>query len=329
MKPYPQLSTRGKISRLRGLARLVLQEYPLPVSKVRFLAQHTNTLFRVDTAAGKRYALRIYSDEDSTLQDNRTEVFWLSALRRETDLSLAAPLARRDGSFISIVSAPGCPPEERCVLFEWAPGRSLDGRVTPQAYFQLGQLMAGLHNHAESLPLPPEIHPKRWDKVFYYPHDPVIYRLPEYQHLFTPQRIALMDTAIPRCNDLLASLYAGSQPPMLIHGDLHPGNVHLYRGRLYLLDFEDISLGFPVQDVAVTLYYERSRPDYPELVSAFQAGYTSRREWPVTSPALLAGLMAARNLNFINYAARIHPEPGELLAGMFARLENSLVEMSG
>jgi len=47
----------------------------------------------------------------------------------------------------------------------------------------------------------------------------------------------------------------------------------------------------------------------------------------VKSPALLAGLMAARNANFINYVATNNPDPVVMLDGMFRRLENSLEQM--
>jgi len=92
--------------------------------------------------------------------------------------------------------------------------------------------------------LPPHICPKRWDTVFYSPDEKIVYRLPEYAHLFTPRRIALMDEAIRRSNLLLADLYSSGRAPHLIHGDLNYGNVHVHRDRLYLLDFEDIMLGY-------------------------------------------------------------------------------------
>jgi Ser/Thr protein kinase RdoA (MazF antagonist) len=327
LKSFDQLTERGQILRLRGLAEQVLKEYDLPVKRVSFMARMTNFIFRVDTTGGGKYVLRIYSDDDSTVVENRTEVFWLNALHRDSNLRIVTPVRRRDGEYISIVSPPGVPPERRCVLFNWIPGHRLEEQVTPALYFQFGEMMARLHNHSAQLTLPIGIHPKRWDKVFYYPGEHSIYREPKYQLLFRPERVAIMDEAVDRCNRLLAELYQTSGAPMLIHGDLHFGNIHVARGKLYFLDFEDICLGYPVQDVAIGLYYGRSLPDYPALVRSFHEGYSHVRPWPVESPQQLAGLMAARNANFINYIAGLFLDRQEMLDGMFERLEQFLILM--
>jgi Ser/Thr protein kinase RdoA (MazF antagonist) len=327
VKSYDQLTERGQILRLRGLVEQVMQEYDLPVKRIAFLTRMTNFLFRIETAAGEKYVLRIYSDDDSTIVENRTEVFWLNAIQRDTDLRVVQPVRRRDGEYISLAGMPGVPAERRCVLFHWVPGRPLEDQATPAYYDQFGEMMARLHDHSEKLFLPPEIHPKRWDRVFYYPGESGLYREPEYRHLFSPERIALMDEAVSRCNLLLAGLYATGRPPMLIHGDLHFGNIHVVHGKLHFLDFEDICLGYPIQDVAVSLYYGRSRPDYPALAAAFREGYARVRPWPVDSPQQLAGLMTARNANFINYVPTILPEPQEMLDGMFERMQQSLALM--
>ena len=41
----------------------------------------------------------------------------------------------------------------------------------------------------------------------------------------------------------------------ILHNDLHQWNVRIYRGRLSPIDFEDLMWGWPVQDIATTLYY--------------------------------------------------------------------------
>jgi Ser/Thr protein kinase RdoA (MazF antagonist) len=327
LRSFEQLTERGQILRLRRLAEQVLQEYDLPVKRISFLARFTNFLFRVETVNGEKYVLRIYSDHDSTIVENRTEVFWLNALQRDTDLRVVKPVKRRDGETITLTSLPGIPPERRCVLFSWVPGRPLEEHPTPALYYQFGEMMARLHDHSSRLTLPPDIHPKRWDKVFYYPGERSIYNKLEYRHLFPPKRVAMMDEAVARCNKLLTSLYKDLRPPMLIHGDLHFGNIHVARGQLWFLDFEDICLGYPVQDVAISLYYGRSLPEYPDLAAAFQKGYSSVRPWPVETPQQLAGLMTARNANFINYVAGFLPELQEMLDGMFERLGKSLAQM--
>ena len=87
-------------------------------------------------------------------------------------------------------------------------------------------------------------------------------------------------------------------------------------------------LGYPVQDVAITLYYGRHRENYPHLREAFQQGYTSRRDWPVERPGQIETLQAARSINFVNYVARIEESPQEYINARCEELQE-FVEIYG
>jgi Ser/Thr protein kinase RdoA (MazF antagonist) len=309
MKPYQELTQLGKIRRLRRLTIEALKAYDLDIRRVRYLTTEINTMFRVDTTDDNKYVLRIFSDEETTLLDNQVEVFWLQAITRDTTLRVTEPVARRDGEFVSAVQVPGVPNPRRCVLFRWIPGRPLEADLNADYAFQVGEIMAALHNHSASLDLPEWVQPKRWDKVFYYPDEPVVYNLPACSKLFPPQRVALIDAVIERADQVFADLFADRAGLMLIHGDMHYWNLHVYRKKLYLIDFEDVMLGYPIQDLAVTFYYGRDRDDYPKLVAALHQGYTSIRPWPIDEWAVVETLIAARNAMFANYIARVDPEP--------------------
>jgi Ser/Thr protein kinase RdoA (MazF antagonist) len=131
VKLYSELTRRGKMRRLRGLAIKALEAYPLSVKEIRFLTAETNTLFKLQTEDGERYVFRIYSDEETTLHDNQAEMFWLEALIRDTDLKVIEPIARRNGEYITILSVPGVPGEKRCAVFKWVPGRGTSGWDKP------------------------------------------------------------------------------------------------------------------------------------------------------------------------------------------------------
>lgn len=325
MRPYEELTEFGQIRRLHKLANNVLDAYDLqrPL-RIRLLAYEANHLFRVECADGQKYVLRICSDEETTLQQNHVEAFWLQALQRDTDLPVIRLIPRADGEPITVADVPGVPPARRCMLFGWVPGSSLENHLSTPYYRQLGQLTARLHNHSQNLKLPAGITPPRWERVFYFPNEESIYRQPAYRRYFSSHRIRLLDQALAIGENCLSGLYQSDRTPQLIHSDLHYGNVHLYRRQLYILDFESTLLGFPEQDIAITLYYGRSRPDYPALTEAYRQGYSSIRPWPFTSPAHLHSLMAARSVNFINYVASHHTDPESMLPGMFQRLQQSL-----
>lgn len=324
MQPFAQLTERGQVRRLRQLAIHALAQYDLQVRRIRLIAVHTNTLFRVDTVDGAKYALRICAPHEHTLADNLAEVTWLNALRRDTSLHVPAPVANRDGAYITTVGAPGVPEARRCVLFSWIPGDVLDNSLTPQNYEKLGVAAATLHEHAASFVPPNDFRPMRWDKVFYFPHEPVVVYKNEYQQLFPPERMKIIEATIGRAEPLLAHINADTHELRVIHGDLHMWNVHVYRGILYLLDFEDLMIGSPLQDVAITFYYGRSRGNYDELIAAYEAGYKTVRAWPVTSRYELETLVAVRTLMFINYVAFSHSQPLKHIEPMSQRLAEYL-----
>jgi Ser/Thr protein kinase RdoA (MazF antagonist) len=141
----------------------------------------------------------------------------------------------------------------------------------------------------------------------------VVYNDPAFKHLFSDQQIEIIDQAIAIADEEFSRLYSDHKGEILIHGDLHYWNVNLYRGELYIMDFEDVMLGYPVQDVAITLYYGPQRENYPELREAFQQGYMSCRAWPVARLGQIETLQAARSVNFVNYVARIHDSPQEYI----------------
>ena len=325
MKSYNELTKLGKIRRLRQVVFKALEQYELSVEKVKFLTIETNTMFQVWAGNSEKYVLRIYSDEETTLKENQAEMFWLDALKHDTALKVAQPVKRADGKYLSKISVPGVPKDRRCVLFKWVPGKPLENNLSAENYYKFGQTLAKLHNNAINLkPLPPDIQPKKWDKVFYYPDEPVVYNTPQYAHLFPPERIEVIDKVIERANDVFAELFSNKNKQILIHGDLHFWNVHLYRGELIVIDFEDINLGYPVQDIAVTLMYGRERDGYKEWKRAFQEGYSSIRMWPLDGERTIETLMAARLVMFINYVARIDPSPLEYVGRRTKYLEQYL-----
>jgi Ser/Thr protein kinase RdoA (MazF antagonist) len=303
MKPYHQLTFRGKIRRLRRLCLTVLEAYPIDVARVRYLTTQSTTMFRVDARDGGKYVFRVYSQADSSLAENRAEMFWLAALVRETGLPVVRPVARADGEYLSILSVDGVPGERRCALYEWVPGVPMEKYLSRKIFQQLGAVMAGLHNHAQGLRLPAEIRPKRWDKVFYFPGERAVYHLPEYSRLFTPEQKRMLDKACARVNPFLARLYQRGREPFIIHADLNLWNAHVYRGKLYVLDFEDMVMGYPEQDIAICLYYTRNHADYAGLAAALREAYQTARPWPSLGESDLHMLWAARMVNFANYAA--------------------------
>ena len=329
MKPYESLTFRGKNLRLRKLCIKALEEYPIDVARVRYLTTESTTMFSVDATDVNKYVIRLYSKFDSSLAENKTEMYWLTALARDTDLRVVEPVARKDGEYITLISMEGVPGEQRCALYKWVPGVQLANHISTRSYRQLGELMAKLHNHSQSLNLPDRISPKRWGKIFYFPDELVVYDKAEYASLFTAEQLSTLEAAIDRVTPFLAGMYR-KKNPMLLHGDMHYWNVHIFRGELYLIDFEDMLLGYPIQDISICLYYLRNEKKYAELADAFLDGYARERNLPSFNKRDLHLLWMARMVNFVNCVAHMDtPEDAKpYIAARCEELDGFLAKMA-
>lgn len=307
LKPYFDLTGRGRALRLRRLALNALEQYDLDVTRVRLITNEFNGIFRVDTATGDKYVLRVTLPEGGHGLDAVCgEMVWLDALSRDTDLSVPRPLAARNGQLVVEAESAGVPQPRLCAIFGWVSGTNLADHLTPENVSRLGELSARLHAHAATFTPPAGFTALRFDKVFPFP-EPVVLLQDKYRHLFPPERRAIYERAIAWAQEAIDRLQASGEPMRVTHGDLHQWNVRVYRGVLSPIDFEELMWGWPVQDIATTLYYF-PEPNFQELRAAFQRGYTCHNPWPERYPGEIDAFIAARGMGEINFTLQ-DPDP--------------------
>ena len=95
-RAFEALPRRTQIGRLRRLAKIALAGYDLPPARLTLIAHLFNTTFRVDTATGQPYGLRIHRAGTPTVDTVGSELAWLAALRRDTTLQVPDPVPTRD-----------------------------------------------------------------------------------------------------------------------------------------------------------------------------------------------------------------------------------------
>jgi Ser/Thr protein kinase RdoA (MazF antagonist) len=255
MKLYSELTEHGQARRLRQLALNALKQYRLKVERLRLITNDMNGIFRIDTRAGEKYILRVTLPEGGHDRDHvAAEMDWLAALARDTNLSVPRPLPAKDGSLIVEASAAGVPEARLCEIFSWVDGKDLAEDMSAANIAKLGELMAGLHIHALTYHPPVELSLLRFDRVFPFP-EPVVLFDKKFSAFFPAKRRAIYEKAIAWAQDSIDHLKASGEPMRILHGDLHQWNVRNARGILSPIDFEDLMLGWPTQDIATTLYY--------------------------------------------------------------------------
>ncbi|MEU7783037.1 phosphotransferase [Amycolatopsis sp. NPDC049159] len=294
-RPFAELDRAGRTRRLRRLAEAALTAYAVPVARLTPLAHGLNTAFRVDGADGHRYVLRVQRPDGPGPARVRSEMAWLAALCRETDLVVPRPVPTRERDLIAVVADPAVPEPRTCVLCHWVDGRFVDERLSPPQLYALGEFTARLHLHGGRMN---GLDRGRVDDLTEFGRTQV--------DGFSP---AVVDRAVARTGDerirdavararaVRAELGFGADAFGLVHGDLRQVNYLFHRGRVRAIDFDDCGFGHYAYDLAVTLAELRHLPQREELREALLDGYRSVRPAAATTdPLVLAAFAGLRRV---------------------------------
>jgi len=292
---FDSLTARGQTQRLRGLARVALDDYGLDDARVSLLKRTFNTLFRVVESDGTKSALRVGARERiHTDETESVETAWLRALRADTNIDAPLPIANRSGAYATTVGVPGVPEPRTCVLFEWARGRRLGETLNVERMANAGALLARLHEHGAAFD------GGRQQPVIVGDNVPS-FRLPDRIPRDDTRYATLFAEAIERAQAAIDALWAHPpHRPHILHGDFHPNNILVWRDHLVPIDFQDALWGFEIQDVAITMMVFEHYPDAGALAAALRAGYERVRPWPADDAEMVNELVGARHLSVLN-----------------------------
>jgi Ser/Thr protein kinase RdoA (MazF antagonist) len=314
---FASLSRRGQLGRLRRVARTALANYGLEDARLKLQRYEQNATFRVD-ARSRLYLLRINRPLVQTPDTIASEMAWLSALRRDTDLRVPEPVAARNGSFVVVVRDSGVPEPHVCVLLRWLDGRFINQRLTPAHLWRVGALAGQLQEHAASWKLPAEFlrprvdtltnHAKvessaRSDALAHHGDHPTAddadRALQLVEALVSTDDAALFARALEVVWATTRTLAKNSGAFGLIHGDLHYENFLFHRGEARAIDFDDCGWGFHLYDLAVTLSELENRPRYDQLRGALLEGYAQTRPLPDDHPIHISALFVLRRMQIL------------------------------
>ena len=312
MGPFAALSHRAQVGRLKRLAAAALVQYDLPGARLAPLVHAFNTTFQVTDAGGNRYALRITRPGKCTVAEVQSELAWLVALHRDTDLVVPDPVPTRAGALLAVAAAPGVPEPRICALFRWVPGRFVRARLMPHHLEQVGRLTARLQDHAQGFQSPPGFTRPHIDDIpatraavvtllagVRPPSDPSA-RLRQ-----SGQAVALVEAALDRVAATLEGLGHGPDAYGLIHSDLHQWNYLFHHGQVHLLDFDDCGYAPFLYDLAVTTFEVEHCPRFPTLRAALLAGYGAIRPLPRDPETVLTTLTQLRRIQNLVWDLRL------------------------
>ena len=351
-----------KVQVFHDIARRALAEYEIGDHTLTFIRHSDSATFKVECSSSGAYLLRIHVPVTRAMGAHgadvgavNSELLWLEALNRDTDLVLPRPARNRVGALVTQVLladaapplAPAPSPAHRspgaaatsdeqgdvngvpvnCTLLHWVEGqpyhRDLESEQTAR---QIGAILAKLHNHAS-----------RWEvpKGFQRPKRDVAYFegvLRGIHPALQDGRIRLEDYAelersIALLIEMLRSLQEDRQTYGLMHADTHKGNMLYHEGQIRLIDFSFCAFGNFMFDLGICL------SDMGEgRHQAFLEGYQALRPLPAGHTRLIEGFFVGsmvgtfsfwvENLRTQELLARKVPQIAREYARKFNRREH-------
>ena len=326
MKDFEKLTHRGQAKRLRDIAQAALEDYDLTVRAISLLEYSYNAIFKVDAADSNRYVVRVSLPDVHSKAEIRSEMVWLEALKKDTELSVPTPVRTRNGKLVTTVEIESVPEARHCSVFEWVEGRHLRRKPSVKLLRKMGGFLAQLHDHADTFNAPKRFQRPKLDTVWAFGKPAMIYS-DEPHILFPDARRELFQSAAERIEKALNKLYADESNLRILHADFHLSNIKIERGSVNALDFDDCSWGYPIQDIGIALYYQQRYRHYKELRQAFLKGYTSSRTIPKQQLKQLDLFIAQRELMVVNYVIQSsNPAMKRIAQDYVARAERRLRE---
>jgi Ser/Thr protein kinase RdoA (MazF antagonist) len=291
VKAYEDLTSYGKLGRIRQIAREALEAFGFTDAHLRFIVDAGNILYRVRAMnlepiegtlyMNDSYLLRLHWPGYQKDHAIDSELQWLHALS-DAGLPVPQPVSTTEGKLSVEISVPGVPKARRCSLLRWVKGRMATKVVRPWHLKAIGSLMARLHNHASSWEPPLGFvrrhydHNGLWgdDTGTSYAADAVWPRIPrryfkDFQEVTT------------RVEQVMENWGKGLDVYGLIHADMGTkANVLFYSREARAIDFDDGGYGYWMYDLAVPLCDWEGETVWSEYRNALLEGYMELRSIP-------------------------------------------------
>ncbi len=304
-----------KQSQFNDLARQVLSEYGLRGYNLHFIRHSDNVTFKVNAPSGGEFLLRLHipiteamGAHGTDLAMVRSELMWLEALNQQTNLVLQRPVRNQAGDLVTQLPQDNQEVPVNCTLLRWIDGRPYHRDLeTEETAYQIGEIMATLHNHASQWQAPKSFQRPKRDKAYFEGVLKEIQPAVEDGRI-TPDEYALLERAIQLLIVMMDRLEVNQGTHGIIHGDGQKGNMLIHHGRIRLIDFSFCATGHFMFDLGICL------SDMNEsLHPSFLKGYQSLRPLPEGYQKLIEGFFLGSIVGTFSFWVN-NPNAQEILA---------------
>jgi len=297
------------------VASRAVAEYGIKDYSLRFIRHSDNVTFKVERPGLGSYLLRIHVPVTRPMGAHgadsgavNSELLWLEALSRDTDLVLQKPARNRTGTLVTKVPVGNAASPVNCTLLQWVNGepyhRDLESEQTAH---QIGEILAKLHLQASRWEIPKGFRRPKRDIAYF---DGVLRGIqPALKDgRVSPSDYSEFETSIALLTETLRSLDQNRQTNGIIHADTHKGNMLYHKGRIRLIDFSFCAFGNYLFDLGICFSDTKQ-----SLHPAFLDGYQGLRALPKDHQRLIEGFFVGSMVGTFSYWVG-NPRAQEILA---------------
>jgi len=281
---------KPSITKFDELAKRGLDHYELIEPRLTFIRHNDNVTYRVTTANSKAYLLRIHIPITAALGTHgadygmvNSEVTWMLALAKETNLTIPKPKRNRLGELVTrLQNIDGT--AINCTLLSWIEGEPYQQDLESQATaYRIGLLLATMHNQASNWKYPVGfVRPKR-DEVYFENMLNNIHPAVTDGRISQPDYVEL-SKSVALLTDLMGGLDESPDNYGIMHADTHKGNLLYHQGKIRIIDFSFCALGNYMFDLGICFGDMKT-----ELHQFCLQGYEKYRPLPENHVRLIEG----------------------------------------
>jgi Ser/Thr protein kinase RdoA (MazF antagonist) len=232
-----------------------------------------NATYRVDTADGKSFALRVHRDGYHDRIAIQSELVWLIDLRERGVVTTPRPVPGRNGELIQVVQ------RRHVVLFEWERGREPGiGEDLALPFEALGEAAARMHLHVMQWQRPHWFTRHTWNFETALGDDKPHWGRWRDGLGVTPEIVKVFARTVACIGTRLSAYGQSAERFGLVHGDLRLANLLVDGGTVKVIDFDDCGFSWFMYDAATPVSFYEHEPQVPELLERWKAGYRRVRE---------------------------------------------------
>ncbi len=261
----------------------------------RLINHSENHTFLFEAPGGGAYTLRVHRPDYQNSANIQSELAWLAALRRDTNLPIPEPIAGADGEYLQKFATPDGL-TRHAVLFRFIVGHepSPDSNLV-DLFGILGNYAARLHSHSVSWQPPAGFERQAWTAA----------TILDADGLWGDWRVApgVTNDIRPLLDRLTSTLWRrlgeyGLGPTRygLIHADMRLGNLLVEGNDVTLIDFDDCGLCWFAYDFAAAISFHETHKAVPALRAAWLESYEQVRHFDAQDVAAIDSMVMLRRM---------------------------------